>query len=360
MDMLIRPLEPASETPPEPEGATTGTGRTEIRVKGKGLSVPSVQIDGQTVFTTAKWLSIAAVRDEELIEGQTVTNPESFISRLKASCLKADLFTFAQRLPDKAPMYGYHVEWEDAAVIPITTFERWWEECTEYSIRKAVNRAKKLGVTVKVADFSDQFVEAICRVYSETPVRQGKAFWHYKKDFQSVKRELATYLDRSIFIGAYYKDELIGSMKITCVGPTAAIMQIFCASQHFDKRPNNALIAKAIEICELENKAYLIYGSFVYYDPNSTLTEFKRRNGFEPVALPRYYIPLTLKGRLALKLGLHRGILGNVPKPALRQFLRIRRIWYGYRSKVVGTLQRLPVAAVLIARRQRERGGARS
>ena len=40
------------------------------------------------------------------------------------------------------------IEWENAAAIPITNFSHWWKECTEYSIRKAVNRAKKLGVTV--------------------------------------------------------------------------------------------------------------------------------------------------------------------------------------------------------------------
>ena len=68
--------------------------------------------------------------------------------------------------------------------------------------------------------------------------------------------------------------------------------------RHFDKRPNNALIAKAVEICATEGKSHFIYGSYVYYDPNSSLTEFKRRNGFEPVALPRYFIPLTLKGKL--------------------------------------------------------------
>jgi hypothetical protein len=74
--------------------------------------------------------------------------------------------------------------------------------------------------------------------------------------------------------------------------------------------------------------SHLIYGEFVYYDPDSTLTEFKRRNGFEPVLLPRYYIPLTLRGRIALKLGLHRGLAGNIPKPLFRAFLNIRKSWY--------------------------------
>ena len=306
---------------------------TEIRVKGKALSVPSVEIEGKTVLTTHKWLKIATVRDEELIEGDTVREPGSFVSQLKKSGFKADILTFGQRIPDVTPKYRHPMEWENAAAIPITTFSHWLKERAEYSIRKGVNRAKKLGVVAMTVDFDDCLLKSICRIYDETPVRQGKSFWHYGKDIRSIKRALATYLDRSTFIGAYYEGELIGFMKITWVGPAGVITQILSMKTHFDKKPNNSLIAKAIEICESKGKSHFIYGSFVYYDENSTLTEFKRRIGFESVPLPRYYIPLSLKGSIALKLGLHRGVAGNTPKLILRQFLKIRKLWFTYRLK---------------------------
>jgi hypothetical protein len=305
----------------------------KIHLKGVTLYVPSAEIDGRTVVTTGQWLKTATVRDEELVQGETIANPESFVAQLKKTRLNVDLFTFAQRLPDTTPRYRYYTEWENAAALPITTFSEWWKERTEYSIRKGVNRAKKLGLVVKVAEFSDELVEGIRRIYSENPVRQGKAFWHHGKGFQVLKDELATYLDRSVFIGAYYRDELIGSMKITYVGSTASIMQIFSTSKHFDKRPNNALIAKAVEVCELEGKSHLIYGDFVYYDPNSMLTEFKRRSGFEPVPAPRYYIPLTFKGKVALQLGLHRGLAARIPKAVYGKLLKIRSAWYAQRLK---------------------------
>ena len=335
MALLSQPLKSISQRSLPPERPTTVIGHTEVRVKGKAVSVPSVQIDGRTVITTGKSLKIAAIREEELVEGDTIAEPESFIPRLKKSGLNTDLFTFAQRLPDKTPRHGYHIEWENAAAIPITTFSNWWKEGAEYSIRKAVNRAKKLGVTTKLVEFNDDFVEATYPIYNETPVRQGKAFWHYGKDVQTIKRELATYLERSSFIGAYYQDELIGFMKVSSVGTTATITQILSSKKHFEKRPNNALIAKAVEICESQGRSHFIYGSFVYYDPNSTLTEFKRRNGFEPVMLPRYYIPLTLKGQIALRLGLHRGIVGNIPMPILRGILKIRSLWCARRLKAM-------------------------
>lgn len=299
---------------------------TATLIRGNSVTLPSVHIGQRTVITTGKWLKIASVPHEDLVEGETVTAPESFVEQLKKSSIRADIFTFAQRVPNVEPAHTYHIEWENFAVLPITSYSEWLKERAEYSIRKAVNKAKKLGVVVKVAEFNDELIEGIHRIYEESPVRQGKTFWHHKKDIETLKRELGDYPERSVFLGAYIGDELIGTMKIIYVDSTAPIMQIFCASRHFDKRPNNALIAKAVELCEERGKTHLIYGNFVYNDRDSTLTEFKRRNGFEPVKVPRYYIPLTFKGRIALKLGLHRGVAGNVPLPMLKLFLKIRKV----------------------------------
>jgi hypothetical protein len=300
--------------------------QTAIRTRGKSVIYPSIYISERTVITTGKWIKIASVPHEDLVEGETLTDPEAFVQHLKRSKLKADLFTFAQRLPHTEPAYHYYIEWENVAALPITTYTEWLKDRVEYSVRKAVNKAKRLGIVVKVAEFNDQLVEGIRRIYEESPVRQGKAFWHYKKDFQTLKTELGDYRERSVFLAAYFGDELIGTMKMIYVDSTAPIMQIFCASRHFDKRPNNALIAKAVEVCEQERKTHLIYGNFVYNDHDSSLTEFKRRSGFEPIALPHYFIPLTLKGRIALKLGLHRGIAANTPEPLLKLFLKARRV----------------------------------
>ena len=91
-------------------------------------------------------------------------------------------------------------------------------------------------------------------------------------------------------------------------------MQILSKNAHSDKRPTNALIAKAVEISEQRGMSHLIYCKYVYgKNAKSDLTEFKRRNGFEQLLYPRYYVPLTIKGRLALRLKLHNGIGGLVP-----------------------------------------------
>jgi hypothetical protein len=308
---------------------------TAIRVKGQPVSVPSARIEGTNVLRTGGWLKIATPQDEELIEGEPIRDPETFISQLKASGLMADIFTFAQKLPNTVPKYSYQMEWDNLAVIPITTFSDWWDKRVESSVRRAVRKAAKLGLVVKVAEFDDEFVKGIVGINNETPIRQGRAFWHYQKSFEAVKEENSTYPDRNGFLGAYYEEELVGFIRLIYVNKEASIIQVLSKTKHFEKRPTNALIAKAVEMCEQKGFSYLTYCNYVYNDPDSSLTEFKRRNGFEQVLVPRYYVPLTQKGRVALRLGLHHGITRLIPRPLFKRLLKLRSRWYEHRAETV-------------------------
>src|SRR5262249_37787391 len=100
--------------------------------------------------------------------------------------------------------------------------------------------------------------------------------------------------------------------------------QIISKLKHRDKAPNNALLAKAVEICDRKKLPYLVY---LNWDTGS-LTEFKRRNGFQKISLPRYYVPLTTKGKAALKLNLHRGLVGVVPERVKDRLVKLRSTWY--------------------------------
>ena len=306
--------------------AIIGREYVEIRVKGQPVRVPSACILGRTVITTGRWIKTALVMDEDMVEGETVADPDSFLYLLKHSGLQADLFTFAQKLPDVAPRRQYHLEWDSAAVIPITSFADWLANRADSSVRKNLKRAKRDGVVVRLADFDDALVEGICRINNESPIRQGKPFWHYQKDFDAVRRENATYLDRSAFIGAYLAGELIGFIKMVYVGTVATTIQVISQKRHSEKKPTNALLAKAVEICEHKGMSHLVYGQYAYHGVNNSLTEFKRRNGFEQALLPRYYVPLTAIGALALKLNFHRGLADSIPAPVLAQLLKLRRL----------------------------------
>ena len=305
----------------------------EIRIAGKTMYVPSADVCGQTVVVTGGWLRTAAVKDEELVEKQIVEDPIEFIQRLKESRLRADIFSFAQKLPEVTPKYHYHFEWDNLAVIPITCFNDWWEKRLPQEARKNVRRSAKRGVVVRPVQFSDELVKGIHEIYNESRIRQGVPFRHFGKDFETIKREMATYLDRSEFQGAYLDEELIGFTKMVYVDRNASIIHIISKMEHHDKRPMNALVAGAVKSCESKSMQFLVYRKFVYSgNTDSSLTEFKRRNGFEEIKFPRYYLPLNAKGTLAIKAGLHRGLKNVLPMPMMKLLRDLRSRYYRNRS----------------------------
>jgi hypothetical protein len=308
---------------------------SEIQVKGKPVKVASVCLEGRTVVVKGRRLKIAAIFDEELTETDAISDPEHFIDGLKRTGLGADVFTFTERLPDTEARHRYHLEWDSLAVIPITTYKDWEEKRVEYDVRKAIRRARRDGVDVKVVSFDDGFVRGIQGIYNETPVRQGRSFWHFGKDFETVRRENSTYLDRSEYIGAYVNQELVGFIRMVYVRDAALTLQVISQRSQFSKKPTSALIAKAVEVCAAKGLSHFVYGSYLYNDITSSLTEFKRRHGFEELRLPRYYAPLTPQGRLALALKLHRPLANRIPAPVRAQLRQIRNsLWEKWATPV--------------------------
>lgn len=296
----------------------------EIRVAGRTVYVPSAKVCNQTVVVTGNWLRIAAVKDEELVEGQIFDHPAAFVEGVRQSGLPADTFSFAQKLPETAPKYDFKFYWDNWAALPITGYKAWWEKLP-HQTRTNVRRAAKCGISVRSAEFNDEFVSGVHAIYNETRIRQGKPFWHFGKDFDRVKHETATYLDRSEFLGAYLDGQLIGFIKIVQVDRVARIIHILSRVEQQDKRPTNALLAKAVELCEQKGMSLLIYGKYRYCESeNSSLTEFKRRHGFEERRFPRYFCPLNMKGKLAVSIGLMRGVKEMFPAPLKRLARMVR------------------------------------
>jgi hypothetical protein len=96
----------------------------------------------------------------------------------------------------------------------------------------------------------------------------------------------------------------------------------------------------AVEQCCERQLSWLIYGKYLYgVEEDSPLTEFKRRNGFEELRVPRYYFAVTLLGRCALALGLHRGLRESLPECIVRPVLTARAWLYRRRAAAPSGLQ---------------------
>jgi hypothetical protein len=299
----------------------------EISIKGKPRYVPSAQVENKTIIAKGRWVRVAEIKDELVSEGESVRDPDSFLDSLKSK-LKADVFTFTQKLPDVKPKFRLPFEPDNVASIRITTFKDWWDRLPQ-STRRNVRLAAKRGVSVRSVPFNDDFVRGIHRICNESPVRQGRRFWHFGKDFETIKRIHATYLARSEFLAAFCENELIGYLKMVYVDRTAILIHFLVLNSQHEKKPGNALIAKAVEICEQKGVSDFLYGRLTYGNKqHSSLVEFKLRNGFEQIDFPRYYVPLTIKGRIFVGLRLYRGPAGVLPEPILRMIVGLRSSYY--------------------------------
>jgi len=309
---------------------------TSVSVKGKWVKVPAFDVNGKTVVVKGGWLKTASVHDEEWSDTE-IGDPALYIKALKQNLAhgdRADIFTFTQKPPITMLKYDYPAERESVAVLCFNSFREWWEGLPQET-RKNVRRAQKRGVSVRINKFDDEMVKGIVELNNESPVRQGRAFSHYGKTFDQVKKDYSSFLDRSDLVCAYFGDELIGLSKVVYRGEIASVLQLLVKSSHYDKRPSNAILAKVVELCEAKNIHCLTYGLFSYGNKrNSPMQEFKSRNGFAEMLIPRYTIPLTGRGALCLKLKLHRGLFGLLPESVVQVGLQARSKWYRFRQAV--------------------------
>src|SRR6266567_4272352 len=160
--------------------------RKEIRIQGRLIRI--ARLDGDKY--------------------QFLDDPEPVVDGLRKCGTRIDLFTFMQKLPATSPKYDYPMEWDNLAVLPVSTFDHWWNQQIRSYPRNRARQAEKKGIVFRETPFNDTLVQGIWEVYNECPIRQGKPFIHYGKDLEWVRRHAGTFLDTSIFIGAFLDDKM--------------------------------------------------------------------------------------------------------------------------------------------------------
>jgi len=311
---------PTTQTIPYPE--TTGTFYKETLIKGQPARVECIDLLGQTYAVNRGPVTIVSLEDEWY---EDVADPTAVVESLRAHPhVHADLFTFWQRLPNTEPMYQFHTEWEHIAVLPTTDHSQWFNNQIKSRLRTSIRKAEKEGLVVRETEYDDAFVRGMTAIFNESAVRQGRRFWHYGKDVETVRSQFSRYIHRECMIGAYYEGEMIGFVMLGDAGCFGLTGQIISSLKHRDKATNLALMSATVQACAARGFKYLVY---LFWSDDS-LSEFKRRCGFEKTAIPRFYVPLTWKGKLALKTGAHRGLKAMVPERIKVPLKQLRRSWY--------------------------------
>ena len=232
----------------------------------------------------------------------------------------ADLFTFVERtFLGTKQTYPFFCENETISLLRITSFDDWWKSQIRKDERNLIRKAEKKGVTVKLAEIDEDFFKSSQRIYNETPVRQGRRYTGYGLSLTEVREKFSNLNDSEV-LGAYYGDELIGLLWLAHGDSVVRIRSFVSLIKHRDKAPNNALLAEGIKrYCEKGFK-FIVYERMGYLP---SLDSFKFHNGFRGFVLPRYYVPLTKKGALALKLRVHRDIQHSLPLGMSRALLPV-------------------------------------
>lgn len=242
---------------------------------------------------------------------QDVFPSEEYVNKLANR--KIDVFTFIERRwcsPIANPAKNWRIADDNIALLQINNFDQWWQNIGKKT-RNMIRKAEKSGVTVQVVETSERLAEGIWKIYNETPFRQGRAFTHYGQSIDSVKT-MVSYSSKDTFITAVFNNEIIGFIQLVYGDKIAIISQILSLQQHWDKAVNNILVSKAIEVCADKKGQWVMYGRM---GNHPSLDKFKENNCFIKFALTRYYIPLSLKGKIAMTLGLHRNLKDVLPEP---------------------------------------------
>ena len=224
-----------------------------------------------------------------------------------------DIYTFLERTwccPIQSPSSRWIRSDDNVGMLEITTFDAWFTAVGKKT-RNMIRKAEKSGVKVSVVELTPPLVEGIWKIYNETPIRQGRAFSHYGQALQSVADNMAQ-AKNATFIGAYLEGELVGFIQIIYGDHIAIISQILSLQKQWDKSLNNALLAKAVEVCAGNGNHWLMYGRI---GNHPSLDKFKESNGFVKYPIARYYAPLTGKGKFAICLGLHKPFKDTLPEP---------------------------------------------
>lgn len=298
----------------------------EMIINGRLIKSDIIHIDNKEIIISGKFTKTACIKEEWDVD---VDDPASLISKLKENKVNVDIFTFMQRLPESKPKYDYYMEWDNIAAIPIYSYDYWFRKQLHENPRNKIKKAQKTGVIIKLCRFNDELIDGIKNIYNETPIRQGRPYPNHGMSFELTKKENSQFLERAHFIGAFFNDELIGYIRLVHADRYTRTMGILAKIGHRDKAPMNLLIAKAVEVCAERKVPYLSYAKFDYGKVGSdTMMDFKYYNGFESICLPRYFIPLTIKGRIILFMNLHHGIIGIIPKKLVRFIRYIKHRWY--------------------------------
>jgi hypothetical protein len=265
-----------------------------------------------------------------------VSPSEELFQKLRR--MRVDIFTFLERkwcfkIPN--PKEDWAKAEDNVAIIQTSSSYQEWLKVIGKKTRNMIRKAEKSGIRTEIASPSEKLADGIWKTYNETPIRQERGFPHYGMPLETVRK--IVFQPNCTYIAAYLQDEFAGFVQLVHGENITIISQILSLQKHRDKAVNNALIAKVIEFCATNNSKWIMYGRI---GNHPSLDDFKQSNGFHRLVLARYFVPLTSKGRIVIRLGLQREIKDSLPRSIKTPLIPIYNLTSRTRMRVRLLLRR--------------------
>lgn len=271
-------------------------------------SILDVDKELETIGLSKKFFFTIARDGTEYVKDAVPT--DGLLQKLRER--RVDIYTFLERKWTRTvskPGKTWTKTTDNIAILNLTTFEDWWKNIGKKT-RNMIRKAEKSGVTTRIAKPDEEFARGLWKIYNETPIRQERAFPHFGISLQTVLQDIKV-TKNTTYIGACLAGELVGFIQLIKGDNIVIVSQILSMQKHWDRAVNNALVSRAIKYCATNHLQWIMYGRM---GNHPSLDNFKQNNGFTKILLNRYHVPLTDRGRIAIKLGLHKEMKDSLPQ----------------------------------------------
>src|SRR5688572_1472295 len=99
----------------------------DVSVRGRRTKRPSIVLCGVTVVCAGRLIKVGEIFDEYWLHRSSLPQAGEVIEALRSRTDRPDIFTFTQRVPETEPIHPYRFEFENYAVLPVDTYEQWFE-----------------------------------------------------------------------------------------------------------------------------------------------------------------------------------------------------------------------------------------
>lgn len=291
---------------------------TEVFVSERGVRKRqrAVEWGDATILSPQRPMAMASLLDEDYLDGEIVDlgSLKTFLAGLDSPPW---FFRYSTLAHLGACAGGGTFDVDNRSCLRVEDPDYWGKKVVAKDVRESLRRIRREGVEVREMPFNASSCEDISTLFNESPIRQGKRYWHYGKSAAQIQEELSPLASRSLYVGAYHRGRLVGFTQVVRLESIGVLRTVHVLGSLVSRkvRPVTAMIDWMVRYGWENGFQRIVYGKHDYGNAsNDSLTAFKSRHGFRSEPLRIDYHCLCPQGAWYLAAGLHRNLREMTPR----------------------------------------------